>query len=43
MSLESVLHEIVDHLPVHAAKKEELKSAVTDEIGEKEAPENAPE
>jgi hypothetical protein len=43
MSLESMLHNIVDHLSVHPREKEALKAEITAEVGEKEAPENAPE
>lgn len=36
MSLESVLHKIVNHLPVNPSVKDELEREITEEFGEKE-------
>lgn len=43
MSLESVLHKIVNRLPIHPAEKDELLKAVTDEVGEKPVEKEVPE
>lgn len=36
MSLESVLHKIVYHLPVNPSVKDELEKEITAEFGDKE-------
>lgn len=41
MSLESVLHKIVNRLPIHPGEKDELLKAVTDEFGVKKEGEDS--
>jgi hypothetical protein len=43
MSLESVLHKIVNRLPIAPHEKDELLSDVTAEVGEKQEESSAPE
>lgn len=45
MSIETALHKIIDHLPMHPAQKEELKTEVSAHVTDQdqETEEHAPE